>query len=182
MWINLRVLQMSSGLSLTLLYMKLCYSIVAILNVNLARLGLIVAFARNMEISILIQSDQLIMLIWLRPIWPQPTLKDRRVNVSTCSSESKKQQPWCTAVISRVSLPVQVPTHLFHSYAAEEGHSLSWRSPVRPYASKQAKSNSSWYPLKVNAHVKRPKSSRDLLMFALPCTWWCIWSERGKKR
>lgn len=69
-------------LCLTLLYMKLCYSIVAaitplrlaILNVSLARLGLIVAFARNMEmhthtdISILIQSDQLIVLIWLRPI------------------------------------------------------------------------------------------------------------------
>lgn len=160
-------------LCLTLLYMKLCYSIVAaitplrlaILNVSLARLGLIVAFARNMEmhthtdISILIQSDQLIVLIWLRPIWPQPTLKDHRVNVSTCSSESKKRQPWCAGVISRVRLPVQVPTHLFHSDAAEEGHSLSWWSPVRPYASKQAKSNSSWYPLKVNAHVKRPKSS-----------------------
>lgn len=69
-------------LCLTLLYMKLCYSIVAaitplrlaILNVSLARLGLIVAFVRNMEmhthtdISILIQSDQLIVLIWLRPI------------------------------------------------------------------------------------------------------------------
>lgn len=151
--------------------MKLCYSIVAaitalrlaILNVNLARLGLIVAFARNMEmhththISILIQSDQLIMLIWLRPIWPQPTLKDHRVNVS--SSESKKRQPWCTGAIRRVRLPMQVPTHLFHSYAAEEGQSLSWWSLVRPYASKQAKSNSSWYPLKVNAHVERPKSS-----------------------
>lgn len=63
---------MSSGLSLTLLYMKLCYSVVAavtplrlaILNVNLARLGLIVAFARNMEmhthtdISILIRDGQ----------------------------------------------------------------------------------------------------------------------------
>lgn len=61
-----------SCLSLTLLYMKLCYSIVAavtplrlaILNVNLARLGLIVAFARNMEmhthtdISILIRDGQ----------------------------------------------------------------------------------------------------------------------------
>lgn len=38
----------------------------------------------------------------------------------------------------------------------------------------------------ISPQSKRPRQEaeefRDLLMFALPCTWWCILSERGKKR
>lgn len=46
-------------LCLTPLYMKLCYSIVA--AITPLRLAIL-------NVSILIQSDQLIVLIWLRPI------------------------------------------------------------------------------------------------------------------